>query len=104
MAYQLRRGAFQVNSLLLGFDEQGPQLYWMDYMGTFAQVPYGAHGYASYFVSSVIANSYHKELLLAEAIAIAKQCVFELRKRLAIPQDHFQIKLLSKEGISILSV
>jgi 20S proteasome alpha/beta subunit len=40
----------------------------MDYMGTLQQVNYGAHGYASYFVSSIMANSYTNELNLEQAV------------------------------------
>jgi 20S proteasome alpha/beta subunit len=56
----------------------------MDYMGTMQKVSYGAHGYASYFVSSIMANSYSNQLTLEQALDIAKQCVFELRKRMMV--------------------
>ena len=31
-----------------------PKLYWIDYLGTMAEVPYGAHGYGSYFALSLL--------------------------------------------------
>lgn len=30
-----------------------PSLYWIDYLGTIAEVPFAAHGYGSYFVLSL---------------------------------------------------
>jgi 20S proteasome alpha/beta subunit len=75
----------------------------MDYMGTLQRVSYGAHGYASYFVSSIMANSYTNQLTLEQAIAISQQCVFELRKRMMVAQDHFMIKVVDAQGIRTLS-
>lgn len=73
-------------------------------MGTMERVSYGAHGYASYFVSSIMANSYTKDLSLNQALDIAKQCVYELRKRMMVAQDHFMAKLVTPEGIQTLTV
>ena len=60
LAEALRRGPYQVNCLLGGFCEQDgvAKLYWMDYLGALQRVQKGAQGYAGYFVSSVLDNSY----------------------------------------------
>jgi len=60
MAEALRRAPFQVNCLIGGYDkiDQQAKLYWMDYLGTLQQVTKGAHGYAGYFVNSVLDNHY----------------------------------------------
>ena len=62
----LRRAPFQVNALIGGYDvvEQSAKLYWMDYLGTLQQVQKGAHGYAAYFVNSVLDNGYQKDMTL----------------------------------------
>ena len=43
-----------------GYDhiENEAKLYWMDYLGTLQQVTKGAHGYAGYFVNSVLDQHY----------------------------------------------
>ena len=43
LAESLRKQPYQVHGLLGGLDRDGPQLYWIDYMGTMLEVPYGAH-------------------------------------------------------------
>ena len=48
LAEGLRKQPYQVSSLIAGVDNKGPQLFWLDYLGTLAEVPYGAHGYAAY--------------------------------------------------------
>ena len=59
LASSLRsRSPFQVNILLGGWDQINncSKLYWMDYLGTLQQITKGAHGYAGYFVNSVLDN------------------------------------------------
>lgn len=60
LATALRKGPYQVNLLIAGFDhfEGVSKLYWMDYLGTLQQVTKGAHGYAAYFVNSVLDNNF----------------------------------------------
>ena len=64
MAQALRRGPFQVNLLMGGWDhvEGKAKLYWMDYLGTLQQVNKGAQGYAAYFVNSVLDNAFTKDM------------------------------------------
>ena len=47
-----------MNSLIAGCDETGPQLYWLDYIGTMTNMNFAAHGYASYFLWSIFDNKY----------------------------------------------
>ena len=50
LAAALRRGPYQVNVLLGGYDEgKGGSLYTMDYLGSLHKVNHGAQGYAQYF-------------------------------------------------------
>jgi 20S proteasome subunit beta 4 len=54
LAEALRRGPYMVNCILGGFDADGPKLYWIDYLGTIVETEKAAHGYAEYFVYSVM--------------------------------------------------
>lgn len=57
LAESLRsRKPYAVNLLVGGYDESThtPHLYWVDYLGTIATVPFGAHGYGSYFALSLL--------------------------------------------------
>ena len=50
LATALRKGPFQANLLLAGFDaKEGASLYYIDYLGSMQRVETGAHGYGSYF-------------------------------------------------------
>jgi hypothetical protein len=57
LAESLRsRSPYTVNLLIGGFDtaENLPHLYWVDYLGTMASVPFAAHGYGSYFALGLL--------------------------------------------------
>ena len=57
LAESLRsRKPYSVNLLLGGYDTAShePHLYWIDYLGTMTSVPFGAHGYGSYFALSLL--------------------------------------------------
>ena len=106
MATALRKGPFQVNILMGGYDlqEQRAKLYWMDYLGTLQQVNKGAQGYAAYFVNSVLDNAFKHDMTLEEGIECCKQCVKELRHRFMINQHSFVTKIVSKEGVKVINL
>lgn len=57
LAESLRsRKPYSVNLLVGGYDTSTstPHLYWIDYLGTIATIPFGAHGYGSYFALSLL--------------------------------------------------
>jgi 20S proteasome subunit beta 4 len=57
LAESLRsRSPYTVNLLIGGFDtaDKSPHLYWVDYLGTMASVPFAAHGYGSYFALGLL--------------------------------------------------
>jgi 20S proteasome alpha/beta subunit len=62
LAESLRsRNPYAVNLLVGGYDTANhePHLYWVDYLGTMTEVPFGAHGYGSYFALSLLDRSVH---------------------------------------------
>jgi 20S proteasome subunit beta 4 len=57
LAESLRsRSPYTVNLLVGGFDTaaESPHLYWIDYLGTMASVPFAAHGYGSFFALGLL--------------------------------------------------
>lgn len=50
-----------VNILMGGYDkENGPELYFMDYLASSMKVPFAAHGYGGYLSLSIM-DRYHKK-------------------------------------------
>eukprot|EP00601_Ochromonadales_sp_CCMP2298_P032895 CAMPEP_0173352856 /NCGR_PEP_ID=MMETSP1144-20121109/16250_1 /TAXON_ID=483371 /ORGANISM="non described non described, Strain CCMP2298" /LENGTH=195 /DNA_ID=CAMNT_0014301117 /DNA_START=88 /DNA_END=670 /DNA_ORIENTATION=- len=66
LATAMRKGPYQTNLLLAGFDpEEGVSLFLMDYMAALSKVNFGAHGYAAAFILSVFDRDWVKGMDLA---------------------------------------
>jgi len=106
MASALRRAPIQTNVLIGGYDliDKQAKLYWMDYLGTLQQVQKGAHGYAGYFVNSVLDNHFKHDMTMEEGIAAMRQCIMELRTRFIINQPNFIAKIVSKDGVQVVNL
>ena len=106
LATALRKGPYQVNLLMGGYDQQEERakLYWMDYLGTLQQVNKGAQGYAGYFVNSVLDNDFRADMSLDEGIACLKKCIKELRHRFMINQHNYVAKVVTKDGVRVIDL
>jgi len=105
LATALRKGPYQTNLLLAGYDENsGPSLHWMDYMASYSKVNFGAHGYCSSFVISVFDREWKHNCTLEEGLEICRKCIHELKTRFMISQPVFIIKVVDKDGTRVVEL
>lgn len=71
LATAIRENPVACDCLFGGYDQDGPKLYYIDYLGTLLQVHTGAHGYGSYFAYSIMDNKYKKDFELKDALETA---------------------------------
>merc|ERR1712244_173443 len=104
LATALRKGPYQVNIMLGGYDTAKGQasLYWMDYLAALAKVNYGAQGYASNFCLSIMDRDWKEGLTQDEAVGIVEKCIKELQVRFLLAQPNFIIKVIDKDGVRTL--
>ncbi|KAL6071255.1 Proteasome subunit beta type-4 [Balamuthia mandrillaris] len=103
LADALRRAPYQVNVLLGGWDEEkGCSLYFIDYLAAMHKVNFSTHGYAGYFVLSILDKHWRKDMELEEGLAVVRRCVEELRTRFIINSPDFVVKVVSKEGTKVV--
>lgn len=103
LAKALRKGPYQVNLVLGGYDEKaGGSLYVLDYMGSCQKVNYGAQGYASNFCLSIMDRDWTEGLTEADAVKIVEKSIKELAMRFLINQSNFIIKVMDKDGVRTL--
>lgn len=90
-----------MNLLLGGYDAPSatPSLYWVDYLGTLVQVPYAAHGYASYLTLSTLDRYHRPDMSLEEALELLKMCINEVRKRLVLDMGNFHVRVIDLNGV-----
>ncbi|CAA7270076.1 unnamed protein product [Cyclocybe aegerita] len=95
------RKPYSVNLLLGGYDTatDDPHLYWVDYFGTMAEVPFAAHGYGSYFALSLLDRYHDPNATLEEGLATLKRCIDEVSKRLVVSPGAYKIKVVDKDGV-----
>jgi len=104
MADYLRSSTpYSVNLLIGGFDESdGPDLYYMDYLGSLVRVPFAVHGYGSFFSLSVMDRYYKQDMTREQALELLQQCVNEINTRFIINLASFKVKVVDTEGIHVL--
>lgn len=95
------RSPYAVNLLVAGYDlpTHEPKLYWIDYLGTMATVPFAAHGYGSYFALSLLDKYHDPEAPIEEGLATLRRCIDEVAKRLVIAPGKFKVKVVDKNGV-----
>ncbi|CAK7895829.1 proteasome subunit beta type-4 [[Candida] anglica] len=102
LATSLRsRKPYQVNVLIAGYDVKTdtPTLNWIDYLGTQTELPYGAHGYAAFYCSSLLDRHYRKDMKIAEGLELLQACLKELETRMPIDFKGCYVKIVDKNGI-----
>lgn len=107
LAESLRsRKPYQVNLLLGGYDvaTHEPHLYWVDYLGTLASVPFAAHGYGAYFALSLLDRYHNPEASLEEGIETLKRCIDEVSKRLVVSPGRYKVKIVDKDGVREIEI
>ena len=102
LASSLRsRKPYQVNCLIGGYDvkKNEPSLNWIDYLGTQVELPYGAHGYAAFYTTSLLDKHYRKDMTVEDGLKLMDMCVKELQTRMPIDFKGVYIKVVDKDGI-----
>ena len=103
LAEGIRSSPHQCNCLIAGFDSDGPKLYWLDYLGSYAKLLKAAHGYGAYFLYGLMDNYYKKNLSLKDGEMIIEKCINELKTRFSINMVDFDIFKITKDGIEDIS-
>ena len=99
----IRSSPHQCNCLVAGYDNDGPKLYWFDYLGSYAKLLKAAHGYGAYFLYGLMDNFYKKDLSLKDGEDIIKKCINELKTRFSINMVNFDVFKVTKDGIEDIS-
>jgi 20S proteasome alpha/beta subunit len=103
MATALRKGPYQTNILLGGYDENaGATLHFIDMYASLQKVKFGVHGHASNFLLSVFDRMYVEDLSEEQAMAIVEKCIEELHTRFLISQPNFVIKVVDAKGVRVI--
>lgn len=94
------RGAYHVNMLMAGYDqEEGPELYFMDYLSALVKLPFAAHGYGSFFSLSVMDRYYKEDMTQEEAVELLQRCIDEVHTRFIVNFANYKVRVVTKDGV-----
>lgn len=111
LAKALREGPYQVNTLLIGYDnaisehdDVPPQgyLYYLDYLGTMEEIPFACHGYGASFATAILDEQYREDLTPQQAVNLMQKCVDEVKHRLVMSSGFFTTKCVTANGIETI--
>mmetsp|Transcript_9024 Transcript_9024/g.22623 ORF Transcript_9024/g.22623 Transcript_9024/m.22623 type:complete len:211 (+) Transcript_9024:227-859(+) len=102
LAASLRKGPYQVNILLAGYDEHDDScsLYYMDYMASMQKVNSGGFGYGGMFCLSLFDKHWKPRMTRAEADVLVDKCIAEVKERLVTAPGKYHVKVVDKSGTS----
>ena len=114
LAYALRKGPYQVQALFGGYDAPvddidvgdgavgGPQLYWIDYMGSMQRSHFGAQGHCAFFLWALFDANWKPDMNLDEALDLVEICKAQLKTRFLVNSPLFVVKIIDKDGIRVV--
>ncbi len=76
-----------------------PALYWVDYLGTLAHVPFAAHGYGAHFALSTMDRYHNVDMSLDEAMDLLRRCIGELKKRFLVDLGAWKVRVIDAAGV-----
>jgi len=93
----------QVGSLVCGMDNDTPNLFLIDQLGSMEKVTKGVLGYASHFLYGLMDDCYKKDFNLSDGKSCIKKCILELKTRFLLNIVNFDVFLVNKEGVEDIS-
>ena len=103
LAESLRKGPYQVNILLAGYDADADEasLYFMDYLASCQKVNSGGHGYGGMFCLSLFDKHWKPKMNREEASDLVDKCIAEVRERLVTAPTKYHVKIVDASGTSV---
>lgn len=99
LATFLRQSPYSVNLLLAGYDKnEGPSLYFIDYLASLQKLNFACQGYAGYFLLSVMDKYWKSGMNLEEGLRVMKICIQQLKQRFVLNSGDFIIKIVDQNG------
>ncbi|MFW9907554.1 MAG: archaeal proteasome endopeptidase complex subunit beta [Candidatus Thorarchaeota archaeon] len=92
------RGAYMLGSLVGGFDDEGPQVYYTDFVGSVIPDNYVANGSGSPVALGVLESEYKEDLPKKKAIELAIRAIAAAIERDAATGNSILVSVIDKDG------
>lgn len=102
LATALRKGPYQANLVLGGFDDGEASLYFMDYLACLHRMNCAAHGYGGMFMTSLFDKQWVPKMSQEQVLKLIDDGIAEMKHRLVVAPPKFLIKIVDKDGVRVL--
>jgi len=92
------RGAYMLGSLVGGFDDQGPQVFYTDFVGSVIPDNYVTNGSGSPVALGVLEAEYKEDLPKKKAIELAVRAIAAAIERDAATGNSILVSVIDKDG------
>jgi proteasome beta subunit len=92
------RGSYMLGSLVGGFDDGGPQVFYTDYVGSVIPDNYVANGSGSPVALGVLEAEYKEDLPKKKAIELAVRAIAAAIERDAATGNSILVSIIDKDG------
>jgi proteasome beta subunit len=92
------RGAYMLGSLVGGFDDEGPQVYYTDFVGSVIPDKYVSNGSGSPVALGVLEAEYKEDLTKKKAIELAVRAIAAAIERDAATGNSILVSVIDKDG------
>lgn len=89
---------YLVHSIIGGYDDEGPQLYMLDWLGSYSSERYIATGSGSPYAMGVLEVNYRDDISIDEAIKVAENAVKAAMRNDPGSGEGIDIVVITKEG------
>ncbi|NHJ12601.1 MAG: archaeal proteasome endopeptidase complex subunit beta [Candidatus Thorarchaeota archaeon] len=96
------RGLYMLGCLVGGFDDDGPQVFYTDYIGSVLSDKYTSSGSGSPIALGVLEAEYQDDLTKAKAIELAVRAVAAAIERDAASGNSILVSVIDKDGYTEL--
>lgn len=88
--------------MMIGGVDDKPELYMIDFMGSFVPEEYGAMGVGSHFTYAMMDKYWHTDMEKEEAIELMNKLIAEVQKRVAVASLHYSIQICYKDRTEVI--
>jgi proteasome beta subunit len=92
------RGTYMLGSLVGGFDDEGPQVYYTDFVGSVIPDKYVSNGSGSPVALGVLESEYKEDLPKKKAIELAVRSIAAAIERDAATGNSILVSVIDKDG------
>ena len=102
--YQRKMFPLYANVEIAGIDEEGPQVYTMDAIGSLMEDEYGVSGSGATFAVGILEAEYDSKITVKKGVELVKKTIRNAVKRDAMTGNNIDILAITKENVDEMRI